>query len=403
MQRRILIITNGHLCRHPRPLKEAETLGRAGYDVTVLTVRNHAPSEALDRDLLRDAPFRLVTVDMLPGSGTAVFCRRLLLWIARRAAAGLAAPTIRAFGPASALLGRARRLPADLTIVHTELPFWVGTRLLRDGRRVAADFEDWHSEDLLPGDRAKRPLALVAQIEQTLLRQALFSTTTSHTLADALHQHHGGRLAQVITNSFPLQPDPHLSTAGEPPALFWFSQTLGPGRGLESFLAAWRQTRRPSRLVLLGEPYRGFDQTLLAQLPDDRRAQLSFLPPVPPRDLPAVIACHDIGLALEPTVPANKNCTISNKILQYLNAGLVVVASDTAGQREVLARAPEAGLLVSLSDAVATATALDHLLGDRAELRRHQQAARRLAEGVYCWEHEAPRLLSLVADALPTR
>jgi glycosyltransferase involved in cell wall biosynthesis len=130
---------------------------------------------------------------------------------------------------------------------------------------------------------------------------------------------------------------------------------------------------------------------------------VSILPLVPPADLPAVIADHDIGLALELAEIPSRDLTITNKILQYLNAGLVVVASDTAGQREVLARAPEAGLLVSLSDAVATATALDHLLGDRAELRRHQQAARRLAEGVYCWEHEAPRLLSLVADALPTR
>jgi glycosyltransferase involved in cell wall biosynthesis len=130
---------------------------------------------------------------------------------------------------------------------------------------------------------------------------------------------------------------------------------------------------------------------------------VSILPPVPPSALPAVIAGHDIGLALELAEIPSRDLTITNKILQYLNAGLAVVASDTAGQREVLARAPDAGLLVNLSDAVATATALDHLLGDRAAMMRRQQAARRLAEEVYCWEREAPRLLSLVADALPTR
>jgi len=36
-------------------------------------------------------------------------------------------------------------------------------------------------------------------------------------------------------------------------------------------------------------------------------------------------------------------------------------------------------------------------------LMRRQQAARRLAEDVYCWEQAAPRLLSLVAAALQTR
>jgi len=403
---RILIITNGHLCRNPRPLKEAETLGRAGYDVTALAVRNHAASEAYDRVLLQGAPFRHESVDMLPGFATGrvtVFRRRLLLWAARRAAAKTGLTTIHAVGPAGALLRQARRLPADLTIVHNEVPHWVGIRLLGTGRRVAADFEDWHSEDLLPAERAQRPLGLLRRVEQTLLSQAVHTTTTSHALAAALHARYGGRLPVVITNSFPLQRDPRSGPLGDLSSFLWFSQTLGPGRGLEIFLEAWTRTAGSSRLVLLGEPSAGFAEQVRNRLPPERRTRVSFLPPVPPAALPAVIASHDIGLALEQAEIPSRDLTITNKILQYLNAGLAVVASDTAGQREVLARGPEAGLLVNLTDAVVTAAALDHLLGDRAELMRRQRAARRLAEEVYCWEQEAPRLLSLVAEALQTR
>lgn len=400
---KILIITNGHLCRNPRPLKEAHTLGRAGYDVTVLAVRNHAASENPDRDLLQGAPFRHGPVDMLPGFATGritVFRRRLLLWAARQAAAKTGLPTIRALGPAGALLRRARRLPADLTIVHNEVPHWVGTRLLGDGRRVAADFEDWHSEDLLPAPRAQRPLGLLRRVEQTLLSQAVHSTTTSHALAAALHARYGGRLPVVITNSFPLQPDPRSGPPGDPPAFLWFSQTLGPGRGLEIFLEAWARTADSSRLVLLGEPSAGFDEQVRNRLPPERRTRVSFLPPVPPTALPAVIAGHDVGLALEQTEIPSRDLTITNKILQYLNAGLAVVASDTAGQREVLARKPEAGVIVNLRDTAASAATLDALLADRAALARRQAAARCLAEEVYCWEREAPALLAAVEAAL---
>jgi glycosyltransferase involved in cell wall biosynthesis len=403
---RILIITNGHLCRNPRPLKEAYTLGCAGYDVTVLGVRDHAASEIPDRDLLQGAPFRHESVDMLPGFATGrvtVFRRRLLLWAARRAAAKTGLPTIHALGPAGALLRHARLLPADLTIVHNEVPHWVGTRLLGDGRHVAADFEDWHSEDLLPAQRAQRPLGLLRRVEQTLLTQAVYTTTTSHALAAALHARYGGRFPVVITNSFPLQRDPHSGLPGVPPSFLWFSQTLGPGRGLEIFLESWVRTAVSSRLVLLGEPSAGFAEKVRNRLPPERQTSVSLLPPVPPTALPALIASHDIGLALERTEIPSRDLTITNKILQYLNAGLAVMASDTAGQREVLARAPDAGLLVNLSDVAATAAALDQLLGDRAELMRRQQAARRLAEEVYCWEKESPRLLSLVAEALQTR
>jgi len=283
--------------------------------------------------------------------------------------------------------------------VHNEVPHWVGARLLADGRRVAADIEDWHTEDLLPEERRGRPLTRLRAVERQLLHQAAYVSTTSHALADALHLRHGGRPPIVVTNSFPLQPAPPRRTSA-PPAFFWFSQTLGPGRGLEPFLTAWRMTRVPSRLVLLGQPRPGFVETLLADLSPAQRAHVALLPLVPPEQLPAVIARHDIGLALEQASILSRDLTITNKILQCLNAGLAIVASDTAGQREVLARSPAAGLLISLDEPAHLAVQLDELLADRVALASRQHAARRLAEDTYCWEREEPRLLSAVAGAL---
>jgi len=400
---KILIISNGALCRNPRVLKEADTLGRHGYDVTVLTVRNHDPSERLDAALMRDAPFGRELVEMIPGASperARIFLRRLTLWLARKSARSLGLSTPHALGPAGALLRRARRRPAALTIVHNEVAHWVGTRLLAEGRLVAADIEDWHSEDLLPAAQAGRPLALLRRVERTVLHRCAYTSTTSQALADALHARYGGQRPHVVTNSFPLQANPRRGPPGEPPAFFWFSQTLGPGRGLEEFLAAWQETTQPSRVVLVGEALAGYDRDLLAQLSDSRRGLVEIRPPVPPTELPALIARHDIGLALEPTTPANKDLTISNKILQYLNAGLAVVATATAGQREVLARAPKAGMIVDTAEPAACSRALDGLLADRSALATCQAAARRLAEKTYCWEREAPRLLALVEAAL---
>ncbi len=400
---RILIISNGPLCRNPRVVKEATTLGHAGYDVTVLTVRNHAPSEKHDMELLRDAPFRRETIDMLSGFSTprsTVFARRIILWTSRKAAELFKLHGIRALGPSGALLRKARLLPADLTIVHNEVPHWIGTRLITEGRRVSADIEDWHSEDLLPGDRTRRPLALIRSVECALLHRAVHTTTTSHALANALHTRYGGRRPEVITNSFPLQPDPRVGEPGTPPAFFWFSQTIGPGRGLEHFFAAWKLTRNSSRVVLLGEVHGDYAQQLLARLPSERRASVSFLPLVSPAELPAVIAHHDIGLALEQAFIVNRDLTVTNKIIQYLNAGLAVVASDTAGQREVLTHSPDAGIIVETHETSRFAAALDGLLADREALRHRQHAARRLAEETYCWEREAHRLTALVARAV---
>ena len=385
MPARILIITNGHLCRNPRVVKEAETLGRARYDVTVLHVRNHLPSAALDAELAANASYRCEQIDATRRGGWRAFQRRLAGWCARQAASRLGWQTLGALGPAGSLLRRARQLPAELTIVHNEVAHGVGLHLRAAGRRVCADIEDWHSEDLLPADRGRRPLDLLRRQERALLHTLVHATTTSHALADGLFGRYGGARPHVIANAFPLQIDPRplRPAQSKAPAFFWYSQTLGPGRGLELFLAAWAQTTQASRVVLLGEPQPGYLEQLLAGVPPARQARISFLDCVSPAALPSLVAEHDIGLALEERTIPSRDLTITNKILQYLNAGLAVIASNTAGQREVLSRSPEAGVLVSPQETAGLTAILDALLGDRTALSRRQHAARRLAEEVY--------------------
>jgi glycosyltransferase involved in cell wall biosynthesis len=398
----ILILSSGPLCRNPRVLKEATALGAAGFDVTVMTVANLPRFEAFDREILKSAPFRKIALDHLAGSPAArvrQIASRLGTWLARRAAR-LGLQSAQALGPAGALGRMAHAFPADLTIVHTELPLCIGYQLLARGRRVATDFEDWHSRDLLPNAQTTRPVKLIWRVERGLMQRSSYTSTTSHAMAGALHAAHGGVRPVVLTNSFPLQPDPaHVPHAG-PPAFFWFSQTIGPGRGLELFLAAWRRTTQPSRCCLLGDIDDAYRMKLISRLPPERRSLLEFLPITSPEELPAVIARHDIGLALEANMPANKDYTISNKILQYLNAGLAVIASSTAGQREVLARAPDAGHIIKLHETGELTQLLDTMLGERARLTLMGAAARRAAEEHYCWENEIPHLVAAVTTAL---
>lgn len=399
---RILIVSGAALSRNPRVLKEATTLAEAGHDVTVLTLRNHAAAEVFDREIMATARFKRILLDVTPAPGASpgrVILRRLKAATARRAARHFDVESIETIGPAGELLALARRQSADLVIGHTEVGLWVAARLLAEGRKVAVDIEDWHSEDLPPEDRVGRPVRLLRETERALLHGAAYTTTVCQVLADALHHALGGRRPAVIGNTFPLQPDPHRGPPAEPPAFFWFSQTLGPGRGLEDFLAAWNQTKQSSRVLLLGEDRHGYRDILQALVPAARRPLLEFGELVPPGTLPGLIARHDIGLALETTTSRNRDFAVTNKMLQYLNAGLAVVATSTAGQREVLAHGPDAGVFLG-TDPAANAPLLDDLLRDRVRLQARQQAARQLAETRYCWEHDRKVLLELVNQAL---
>jgi len=402
---RILILTSAHLCRNPRVVKEATTLGAAGYDVTVMSASVQPRFERMDRELMRGLPFKRVVLDYSSEALTArlvYFFQRSATWVARRLLTGLGWETAQALGPAPALLRFARRFPAALTIVHTEIPIWAAQHLIQDGRRVAVDVEDWYSEDLLPADRRSRPIKLLRHAEEFALRHAAYASATAQSMADALTAAYQCPTPIVIRNSFPLQPNPR---AGRPaptgaPRFIWFSQTIGPGRGLEEFFAAWARTTQPSLVYLLGDERPDYRQKLLDRLPPARRCDLHFIPLVTPDQLPFKLAEFDIGLALEAPTPLSRDVTITNKILQYLNAGLAVVATGTAGQREVLQAAPECGLLVSVQESVQLAAQLDALLADQAKLRRMQLASREAAEREFCWEKDAPKLLAAVAAAL---
>jgi glycosyltransferase involved in cell wall biosynthesis len=156
----------------------------------------------------------------------------------------------------------------------------------------------------------------------------------------------------------------------------------------------------PSHVFLLGGELQGYREKILRRLPPRRRDLVGFIPFVPPESLPQKLTGFDLGLALEPRWPRNKDLTISNKIFQYFNAGLAVVATDTAGQSEALRSVPDAGLLVAAHETGELARQLDCLLAEPARLRAMQTASRRAAEEQFCWEREVPHLLAAVDRAL---
>jgi len=392
---RILVVTSGPLSRNPRPYKEALALSRAGWNVTVLSGFETDRYRQLDETLLGGTG---VAQHWLRPGRTSKLWRKLCRRLAARGHSIWERPAI--LGPASLFLRAAARLDRDLTIVHNEAPFWAGVQLLRRGRKVAADFEDWYAEDLLPENRPGRPLRLLASLEQSLIERGAYVSTTSGALADGLRGRYGGRRAEVITNSFPLQPAPRFELPAGRPAFFWFSQTVGAGRGLEELLAALRHTRSPSRLVLLGSIAADYRAHLLNAAPRGSLVEMEFLDLVSPLLLPEVIGRHQIGLALEHTSPPSRDLTITNKILQYLNAGLAIAATSTAGQREVFACAPEIGILLDLGRPEVAGQALDAMIAEPERRLAHARAARAAAEKTYCWEKESVRLVATVGRAL---
>jgi glycosyltransferase involved in cell wall biosynthesis len=108
-------------------------------------------------------------------------------------------------------------------------------------------------------------------------------------------------------------------------------------------------------------------------------APVRWIDSVPPADLPALVAAHDVCLGIFGTGDKARR-VVPNKVFQGAAAGCAVVTSDTPPQRRAFG---DTALLVPPGDAEALAAALCRLAIDRNELVRLRAAGHALAADRY--------------------
>jgi glycosyltransferase involved in cell wall biosynthesis len=389
----LLMLIGGHLANAPRAQKEAAAAKKAGFRVLIQGTwwSDRLADEDLALAISIGADF-VATVD-LRERGHSVNFLKLKQRIAREFCSRFAWESSRALGIGGPeMLKAALRIEPDLTMVHSEAGLWVGDQMLQRGFRVGVDFEDWFSEDLPLTDRKGRPVLLLKKLERKLLRHANFVITTTQVMAEALAvDAETSRVPEVMPNCFPWKRSSRLvlgrTDLRSPSALsfYWFSQTIGPGRGLEILAAALMQVKGDWELHLRGD-LQSYQLWFESSFPSMIRDRVKLHGPVSNSELPLVSSVHDVGLALEIPYCKNKNLTASNKIFEYLRCGLPVIATDTAGQREVLEQNPDAGWIVSSNDIEALRTILQQCIYDRSAVKRAGAAAAVAASGRWAWE-----------------
>lgn len=404
----VAILTGNHLCHNPRVIKEASALSGAGFEVTVLGAWSVLSLKERDRELMRQVPFRFVPVVDLTEAGILGSLTRLRyraqVKAARMVYRILSIESAPLLGFATAALeAAASQTSADLYIAHSEAGLVAASKL---GQRIGVDMEDWYSEDLLPEARALRPLRMLRSMERSLLRSAAHTSSPSAALRDALALEYDCRPPAVIYNAFPWSERQRIDRVSKDridrrrPSIHWYSQTVGPGRGLEDLLGALPHLANEAEVHLRGTPVAGFSEWLAARVPEQSRRRVFVHGLVSNEELLSRIAEHDIGFAGELKQSKSRDLTVTNKILHYLLAGLAVVASDTHGQREVAVKASGAVMLYPSGDAEALSRQLNSLLESPDALHAAKAAALRAAEATFCWEQQEGVLVASVRRAL---
>jgi glycosyltransferase involved in cell wall biosynthesis len=393
---------------HPRVGKQARSLARAGCRVIVVATK--LPGE--------DTPVERLWPGVIAVRTTTgwVSAMRRHLGIERKAVSKAETAPQTALGEVPAwrlglmLVSRAllavkmallvRRTRPDAIHAHdfSTLPAgWLAARLCRvplvyDAHEVNLDREGYY----------RQLVRVIALVESCLIRRCGRVITTTE-----LRARHFRRVYRLTRTPAVLQNRPEYRPAATPPVdlradlaiapgalLCLYQGGLQEGRGLHNLITAVAAIEGV-HVVLLGGGHQ--QQALKAHAAGSNgAARIHFVGQVGSGDVAAFTRAADVGVQVLRHTCFNHWSTDSNKLFEYAQAGLAVIASNFPEIRRIV-QAHDFGLLVDPHDVAAIRAALARLRDDRTLLARLRANAVRAAP-LLDWGSQEPGLLDLYAD-----
>ena len=177
-----------------------------------------------------------------------------------------------------------------------------------------------------------------------------------------------------------------------------FVGTLKPWHGVADLITAAALARQSWSLRIIGD---GPEMDSLRAQAGRLGVEVDFRGAVAPQDIPTHLAGSAIGVAPYPNLGGGEQQYFSPmKVLEYLAAGLAVVASDVGQIPQLLeGGSGRHGMLAAPSDPTALAAALDDLAACPDRRARMGRSGRLLAEERHSWHRTVAPILELAGLA----
>ena len=269
-------------------------------------------------------------------------------------------------------------LRADVYVAHdirTLVP--AGRAAKKNGAALVFDCMEFYSD--MGDSQTETDRRIIQALEAQWLPQCDLVLASSDLVANEYRQKYDIRKPLAIYNC-PRTLDVLPLPKPEGFRLYWRNSVIGFGqRGLDDAFVALSELPGDISLHLQG---RVFDRTAAAIKTRARQLGISeriFVhPPFLPEDAVVAAAEFTVGLCLEHAGVRNQELTVSNKMFDYMMAGLPVISSNLQGLAGVVGRS-NGGLLYRSGDAKDLAEKIYALYSNENLLHKLANNARRFA------------------------
>jgi glycosyltransferase involved in cell wall biosynthesis len=406
----IVLISSGQPALNPRLVKEADALANAGFAVTVIYQYWNAWGTAFDKQLLPTKKWKTIRVGGSPDNEKLLYLfGRIIYKLANLiykqvGNVGLLPETV--ISRTSVLLIKeAKKIKADLYIGHN-LGALAATVLAAKyhNKPCGFDAEDFHRQETTD-NLVSHHYKTVKYLEDKYFPALNYLTTASPLIAAEYKKLYPQLNPIIINNVFSsnfLVPS-KSNKENETLKLFWFSQTIGKNRGLETVIQAIGLLNNPNITLTLLGMINPIDEIYFRNFATEKGLilnQLIFLSPVAPDDIFSIASQYDIGLALELNTPLNRDICLTNKIFTYLSAGIAIIASETAAQKRFLNNYPLVGKSFPLGDVNKLSGIIKFYCDNPDHLLNTKIAAFNLAKNELNWENESAKFIEMIKSCI---
>lgn len=401
MTKHIALLTAGHLSSCPRLIKEAELLSSKGYKISIVYLNSIQSISILDKYIVQENPdwnFYEIKWDLSFKSITSKIYYKFFNFFGNN--------TKFFQSTSKVLIDKILEIKADLYIAHhPSVLVAAHIAAKKYNTKYAYDIEDAFPfvED---GSYWGNPNYKVIALEKKYISDACIITIASPLYAEIYTKLYNlKKLPLSLLNVFKIEESltRYLDRKDlQKVSLYWYSQTVGLNRGLQDlFLAINSLAEDAFELHIRGMCTEEVKNSLLNLVKSKvHQANIYFHKSVSMEELSIRNKEHDIGFALEPVNSLNRELCISNKILDYLRSGLMVVATNTKGHKYITDELGKNCITYNENKINELSKALKCFIENKELIVNAKLKSFELAKKEYNWEKQSVFYLNLVVNEL---
>ncbi|MEQ8625766.1 MAG: glycosyltransferase [Vicingaceae bacterium] len=412
MTNRVLLISNNEICYNARLLKAADFLDKNGWEVTVFNGVTGIASEKVYRSTLKSRKWNVIENDISKRS-----LKSKIRWLLNGLLHKIVVYSVEKLewkiwskfylNKTLLLAPMLRRNKYDWVIINLidNLPFAVELKNKMKAK-VIYDSQEYFVGQYAAFERCK--YKWVVENEKKYIEQVDVLLATTQVMLDKIGSDYGLNIPSFRVRNVPTIAQVHSNDrinqeanfeSDVPLRLVWHGMGiyLENRRGLHILIKAIANCKQKVHLFLQGK-LDDTQKSILNNFIVNYRLQnkLTVLPPALPDKIVESLTDYDIGLTGELPKEENQELTSSNKLFDYIAAGLAVLASDVKGVRETIEEY-KVGFMYKPGDYIQLSELIDELAikGQKLSALKSNSASARKS---LSWESDYRNVLSIMEN-----